>query len=147
MSFASTRPCVSHERTSSASIARLGFAAAITAAIASASSTRTSRSTRELLLVHHPADHRLHARALVHAERARVALGVDTETDAALAAFPEADEGVLEQSAGDAAAAPWAAREERVDPAAAVETGDGDRPSGDLVPGADDAPQRRIELL
>ena len=42
---------------------------------------------------------------------------------------------------------PRAAREEHVDPAAAVRVARGDRPGGDLVPGADDAPQRRVEAL
>jgi hypothetical protein len=43
--------------------------------------------------------------------------------------------------------APRATREERVDKAAAVRVACADRPGGDLVPGADDAPERRVKAL
>src|SRR4051794_21402951 len=65
----------------------------------------------DLLLVHHPPQHRLHSRALVEAERSRLVFGVDAETDAVLAALPEAPEGVVEQRGADALLPPPAASE------------------------------------
>ena len=66
--------------------------------IPSTASSTASRvgeaSAGELLLVHHPAEHRRHPGALVEAERAGVARRVDAEPDAALAALPEAPERV-----------------------------------------------------
>jgi hypothetical protein len=108
---------------------------------------RGSRSIAERLLVHHPAERGRHPGALVEAERAGVARRVDAEPDAALAALPEAPEGVAEQRRADALLARRATREERVDKAAAVRVARADRPGGDLVPGADDAPERRVEAL
>src|SRR5450755_140845 len=111
------------------------------------SSARSSRSIAELLLIHHPAERGRHAGALVEAERAGVARHVDAEPDAVLAALPEAPERVAEERRAHALLAPRATREERVDPAAAVRVARADRPGGDLVPGADHAPERRVEAL
>src|SRR5262249_28915931 len=102
-------------------------------------------STSELPLVHLPAKRRAHACALVDTEGAGVALGIDAEADAGVAAIPQAPERVLEDRAADAAPAPRAAREEPVDPPAAVERRDVDRPRDDVVAGADDVPERRVE--
>src|SRR5512133_214587 len=101
MSSGSTRPCVNHERTSSASTFRCGFVSRISDATVAASPPRSSRSTAHVLLVHHPPEHGRHAGALVDAERARVPFGVDAETDAALAAPPEAAERVLQERTAD----------------------------------------------
>ena len=112
-----------------------------------ASSARNSRSIAELLLVHHPAEHGRHPGALVEAKRAGVARRVGAESDAALATLPEAPERVAEERRTDALLAPRATCEERVDKAAAVRVARADRPGGDLVAGADDAPQRRVKAL
>src|SRR5262245_28203648 len=101
----------------------------------------------EPLLVRDPAEHGPHPGALVEAEGAGGALGVHAEPDAALAALPEARERVGEERRADAALAPWAAREEHVHEAAPVRVARADRPGGDLVAGAHDAPQRRVEAL
>src|SRR5215213_3613268 len=107
----------------------------------------SSCSIAELLLVHHPAEHGRHPGALVEAEGAGVARRVDAEPDAVLAALPEARERVAEERRAHALLAPRATRVERVDPAAAVRVARADRAGGDLVPGADDAPERRVEAL
>ena len=64
-----------------------------------------------------------------------------------LAALPDAPEGVAEERRAHALPAPRATRVEHVDPAATVRVAPADRPRGDLVPGADDAPERRVEAL
>src|SRR3954453_23448210 len=106
-----------------------------------------SRSIAELFLVHHPAEGGGHAGALVEAERAGVVRRVDAEPDAVLTALPEASERVAEERRAHALLAPRATREECVDKAAAVGVARADRAGGDLVPGADDAPERRIEAV
>src|SRR5918994_8014115 len=72
---------------------------------------------------------------------------MSAEADAALAALPEAPERVGEERRAHALLAPRATCEERVDEAAAVGVACADRPGGDLVPGADDTPERWVEAL
>src|SRR5262245_36147715 len=126
---------------------RLGSAARMIAATASASPARSSRSTFELAFVHLPSECRAHARALVDAERPRVALRVDGEADGAVAVLPEAAERVLQEGAADTATAPRPPREQHLHPAAAGERRDVDRPRGDFVAVAHDVPERRVEML
>jgi hypothetical protein len=96
-------------------------------------SARSSRSSAELLLVHHPAERRRHSGLLVEAERAGGARRVDLEPDAVLAALPQASKGVAEERRAHPLLAPRAPREERVDKAAAVRVARGDRAGNDLV--------------
>src|SRR5215218_5128827 len=88
--FSSVLP--SHERISAASRRRASPKASTNrSATRCASPARSSRNgAADLLLEHHPTEHRLHPRALVDLERARVSLRVDAEPDVALAALPEA---------------------------------------------------------
>src|SRR3954469_25198159 len=108
---------------------------------------RPLRSVAQRLLVDHPSERGRHPGALVEAERARVVRRVDPQSHAALAALPEAPERIAEERRAHALPAPRATREEREDEAAAVGVGAADRPTGDLVAGADDAPERRVEAL
>ena len=64
-----------------------------------------------------------------------------------LAALPEAPERVAEERRAHALPAPRATREEHVDPAAAVRVARADRAGGDLAPGSNHAPERRVEAL
>src|SRR3954451_8238580 len=107
----------------------------------------TSSSGGGNLLVDHPSERGRHPGALVEAEGAGVVLRVDAQPDAALAALPEPRERVGDERRTDAALAPRAPREERVDEAAAVAAGRRDRPGDDLVAGADDAPERGVEAV
>ncbi len=108
---------------------------------------RSSRSTAKLLLVYHPPQHGRHPGALIEPERAGVAGCIDAEPDALLAALPEAPERLAEKRRADAPPAPRSAGEEHVDPPAAVRFARADRPGGDLLPGADNAPQCRVKAL
>src|SRR5262245_33950383 len=101
----------------------------------------------ELLLVRDPAERGRHPGALVEAKRASVARGVHADPDAVLPALPEARERLGEECCADAALSPRAAREQHVHEASPVRVARADRPRGDLVAGADDAPQRRVEAL
>jgi hypothetical protein len=62
-----------------------------------------------------------------------------------LASLPEAPEGLVEERRRHSLPAPRATREEHLNPSATVGVGRTDGPGGNLVSGADDAPERRIE--
>ena len=105
------------------------------------------RLCAERLFVHHPAEGRPHAGTLVETKRPGVALGVDAETDAGLAALPEPSERVREKRRADTLPPPGATREKDLDEAAPVGVCGADRPGNDIVPGLDQAPQIRVEPL
>src|SRR5579884_4257894 len=104
------------------------------------------RRSGEPFLVGDEAQRGCHPGALVQAERARVC-GVDAEPDVVITSLPEAAERVAEQPRRYALPAPPATCEELLNPAAAVRIAGADRSGGNLVRGAHDAPERRIETL
>jgi hypothetical protein len=105
------------------------------------------RGSSERLLVDDPAEHGRHPGAFVQAECAGLVRRVDTEPDASFTTLPEAPERVVQECCPDASLSPRAPCEEHVDPPAAVRVGRADRSGGDLAPGTDDAPERRVEAL
>src|SRR4051812_45153025 len=126
---------------------RMGWARALNGSLTTGLTVAAVARSVKPLLEQDPAERGRHPRALVQAEGARLAAGVDPEAGAALAALPEAAERILQQRRADAPPAPRAAGEELVHEAAAVGVAGADRPGGDLAAGADHAPQRRVEAL
>src|SRR5207245_2572362 len=87
-----------------------------------------------------------HPGAFVEPRRAGLALGVDAEADAGLAASREFGERRAEEEPAEAAPAPAAADAEHADPAH-LEAPRALGRRGDLVAVEQEPPQRRVEVL
>src|SRR5688572_17216643 len=88
----------------------------------------------------------MHSGPFVEMKCAGVALGVDAEADAPLAARPELAERLRQQRCSEPPPPPGTPCEQDGDPPAAVQACDVDRSGSDLAAGTYHRPQRRIEL-